>query len=66
MHSILAAVAQLVILADTAEARYGKGGHEVQVSKNWAGVNSFFLHAFPEYVFEISAFLFVASCRRQH
>jgi hypothetical protein len=49
MHFTFAALAPLLFLSGIAEAGHGKGRHEVEVDKNWAGVNSFFLHAFPEY-----------------
>jgi hypothetical protein len=50
MHFTLAAVTPLVLLSSIAEARHGRVNHEVEINRNWAGVNSFFLHAFPEYV----------------
>jgi hypothetical protein len=49
MHFTLTAVAQLFFLSSIAEARHGRGKNDVREDKNWAGVNSFFLHAFPEY-----------------
>ena len=50
MHFTLAAAAPLLLLPGIAEARHGRGRHDkVESNQNWAGVNSFFLHAFPEY-----------------
>jgi hypothetical protein len=54
MHSTLAAVTPLLFLSSIAEARHGRGRHEAEANKNWAGVNSFFLHAFPEYAIVVS------------
>lgn len=48
MYITLTAVAPLLSLLGNAESRAVRGSHGV--NKNWAGVNSFFLHAFPEYV----------------
>jgi len=63
MHSTRAALPALVLLSGIAEARHGRAKPEVEVNKNWAGVNSFFLHAFPEYV---HARLGFAPCSKQH
>jgi len=63
MHFTMAAVSALVLLSGIAEGRHGRGRPEIEVNKNWAGVNSFFLHAFPKYV---HARLGFAPCSNQH